>query len=293
MPTLVHDSPTGGGQKPMVLPRVTPAVTAKWAKGTGGPAGDEAQNLVPVLNDQGGSQLDVSHGVAGTLRAQANGNHPIVAAPVAFKVRGGKEGGGKGYLGSEDKALTLSTVQEQFLAEPIGFDHAAGAAHGMSERLNGAPTLQASSGIGRAALAHPVLVGNAGANGAGVGSETDPSYTLDTTGQQAVAFAFAENSRNEIRLEGGDGTITGALSTGGGKPGQGTPTIATPYAVRRLTPTECERLQGFPDGHTALAADDREIADTHRYRMLGNAVTVNVAEWIGKRLYAILTGAAE
>jgi DNA (cytosine-5)-methyltransferase 1 len=48
--------------------------------------------------------------------------------------------------------------------------------------------------------------------------------------------------------------------------------------VRRLTPTECERLQGFPDGHTA------GFSDSTRYKMLGNAVCVNVAEWIARRL---------
>jgi DNA (cytosine-5)-methyltransferase 1 len=51
--------------------------------------------------------------------------------------------------------------------------------------------------------------------------------------------------------------------------------------VRRLTPTECERLQGFPDGWTA------GFTDSTRYRMLGNAVAVPCAEWIGKRLKAI------
>lgn len=53
---------------------------------------------------------------------------------------------------------------------------------------------------------------------------------------------------------------------------------------RRLTPRECERLQGFPDDWTRYADDGRAIADGPRYRMLGNAVTVNVAEWIGRRL---------
>lgn len=53
-------------------------------------------------------------------------------------------------------------------------------------------------------------------------------------------------------------------------------------AVRRLTPTECERLQGFPDGWTA------GFSDTVRYRMLGNAVCVDVAEWIAKRLAAAM-----
>jgi len=49
-------------------------------------------------------------------------------------------------------------------------------------------------------------------------------------------------------------------------------------SVRRLTPTECERLQGFPDGWTA------GFADSTRYKMLGNAVCVKVGEWIAMRL---------
>lgn len=51
--------------------------------------------------------------------------------------------------------------------------------------------------------------------------------------------------------------------------------IASEQAVRRLTPVECERLQGFPDGWT------EGVADSHRYRQMGNAVTVNVANYIG------------
>ena len=54
--------------------------------------------------------------------------------------------------------------------------------------------------------------------------------------------------------------------------------------VRRLTPLECERLQGMPDDHTRWTADGTQIADTHRYRMIGNAVAVPVVEWIGHRL---------
>jgi len=53
--------------------------------------------------------------------------------------------------------------------------------------------------------------------------------------------------------------------------------------IRRLTPTECERLQGFPDGWT------EGVSDTQRYKMLGNAVTVNVIEFLGKRLRKCLS----
>jgi site-specific DNA-cytosine methylase len=51
-------------------------------------------------------------------------------------------------------------------------------------------------------------------------------------------------------------------------------------SVRRLTPLECERLQGFPDGWTDIPGN----SDTQRYRQLGNAVAVPVAEWIMRRL---------
>ena len=51
------------------------------------------------------------------------------------------------------------------------------------------------------------------------------------------------------------------------------------YGVRRLTPVECERLQGFPDGWTEPAR-----SDSARYKALGNAVTVNTVGWILRRI---------
>lgn len=54
--------------------------------------------------------------------------------------------------------------------------------------------------------------------------------------------------------------------------------IAEPQTVRRLTPTECERLQGFPDGWTAGQAD------SNRYKQMGNAVAVPVVQWIINRV---------
>lgn len=69
-------------------------------------------------------------------------------------------------------------------------------------------------------------------------------------------------------------TLTKQSPTGGGHQ----MSVAGSFGVRRLTPTECERLQGFPDGWT-----DGQ-SDTVRYRQLGNAVAVPVAEWIGRRI---------
>ena len=54
--------------------------------------------------------------------------------------------------------------------------------------------------------------------------------------------------------------------------------------IRRLTPIECERLQGFPDNWTAIDKDGNEISDTQRYKTLGNAVSIPVVREIGIRL---------
>lgn len=54
--------------------------------------------------------------------------------------------------------------------------------------------------------------------------------------------------------------------------------------VRRLTPLECERLQSFPDHWTRYGHDGKEMSDSARYRMLGNACPPIVTQWIGKRI---------
>ena len=64
----------------------------------------------------------------------------------------------------------------------------------------------------------------------------------------------------------------------------GTHGLETQMVVRRLTPVECERLQGFPDGWTDIGTLEKPTADSHRYKQLGNAVTVNVAQWIAQKI---------
>ena len=59
---------------------------------------------------------------------------------------------------------------------------------------------------------------------------------------------------------------------------------ATATAVRRLLPVECERLQGFSDGYTAIPYRGKPAADGPRYKALGNSWAVNCARWIGRRI---------
>ena len=58
-------------------------------------------------------------------------------------------------------------------------------------------------------------------------------------------------------------------------------------AVRRLTPVECERLQGFPDGYTNVPFRGKPVTDGHRYKALGNSKAVPVVRWIGERIAAV------
>lgn len=62
------------------------------------------------------------------------------------------------------------------------------------------------------------------------------------------------------------------------------PAIANNFAVRRLTPTECERLQGLPDNHTLVSPND---ADGPRYKAIGNGMALPVLRWIGERIQMV------
>jgi site-specific DNA-cytosine methylase len=93
---------------------------------------------------------------------------------------------------------------------------------------------------------------------------------FDNGDTRATTIIFYANRVADIRLQDDKiNTLQARMGTGGNN----MPMVATTQ-VRRLTPLECERLQGFPDGWTA------DQSDTHRYKQMGNAVAVPVVEWI-------------
>jgi DNA (cytosine-5)-methyltransferase 1 len=96
-------------------------------------------------------------------------------------------------------------------------------------------------------------------------------------GNIVVATGIANRGREDgVNWEArGDG-LAGALRTAGGS--GSTPHALVGSSIRRLTPVECERLQGFPDNWTA------GVSDTQRYKQMGNAVTVNVIEAVARKL---------
>ncbi len=126
-------------------------------------------------------------------------------------------------------------------------------------------------------------------NGLGIGSEGDPSYTLDQTGAQAVAIQGTIIGRADHN---------GPQGSGVGQPGAPMYTLDSVsqhgvehnMQVRRLTPVECERLMGWPDNHTLPRTDGKQNPDTTRYKMCGNGVASPVAQWIGQNLMEIMGG---
>lgn len=108
-----------------------------------------------------------------------------------------------------------------------------------------------------------------------------------TTAGMGIAHSVAVRGREDGQAwELGDPEVGNALRAGDGGSSRGNWALTPQLAVRRLTPTECERLQGFPDGWT------EGRSDSARYRMLGNAVAVPVAAWIATRLADVAGGAS-
>ncbi len=98
----------------------------------------------------------------------------------------------------------------------------------------------------------------------------------------------SEGSTVEVR---NDGTANALLTPNGGRAGMGVGAIGWGMQVRRLTPIECERLQGFPDDHTLIGwrgKDAAECPDGPRYKAIGNSMAVPVMRWIGERIAAAL-----
>lgn len=122
-----------------------------------------------------------------------------------------------------------------------------------------------------------------GKEGGGKGPlvSNDQSLTLATANDQVLAFH--ENQRAELTTS----ETAGALKNGGGKPGQGYPAVQQGMQVRRLTPIECARLQGFPDTYLDIIYRGKPAADGNKYKALGNSWAVPVVRWIGERINAV------
>jgi DNA (cytosine-5)-methyltransferase 1 len=167
---------------------VCQTVTSRWGTGGGNVPLVQSYSIREdaKANNFSATPLEVTPALQ-ALRPSVQSHHAQTFVAHAFKVRGGCEGGGKGYLGSDEKAFTLSVTQDQ-----------------------------------------------------------------------QIAFNVNDEQKSQN------------------------------MAVRRLTPTECERLQGFPDNYTNIPWRGKpDSPDAPRYKAMGNSMAVPVMAWIGKRIQEV------
>jgi DNA (cytosine-5)-methyltransferase 1 len=126
---------------------------------------------------------------------------------------------------------------------------------------------------------------NAGSDGAGF-RDDGQAFTLEARGvPQSVAMAVNFRGReNGTQIELGGEQAT-AVRAGGGTSSKSHALVHS--GVRRLTPRECERLQGFPDDYTLIKFRGKPAKDSPRYRAIGNSMARPVMLWIGQRIDAV------
>lgn len=228
----------------------------------GSPSGNCMPSIL-CINDQGGQIMECSENVTGTLRAQEHGHQPLVLRP----------------------------------GKPLLYEN-----YGIDSRYTGphkvAPTLSARMGTGglNTSLVQQVpeevicIAGNAidrqpQNGGNGFGWQRDISYTLTTSDRHSV---YARQRVDQFK----DDDVASTESARQHK--DATDLVCQPPStwdadcrnlIRRLTPLECERLQGYPDGWTDVPG----ASDSSRYKALGNSVAIPCVEYLMQRVAMVIT----
>lgn len=299
----LEDQHINGGGRCLSLPPVSMCLNA----GAMGRQDAESETLIPTF----GGGFDVTH----SLRAEGfdasedgtgRGTPIAPVAPVAYRTAGD---GAVYEEGNATAPLTTGTDPSTNIVAFSCEDHGADAG-------DLSPTLRAMghsgghpNGGGQVAIA--IRTAQTGSNGWGVNTD-GVGYTLDGA-QQAVAIALRGREGGATAEVGDEVGHTLRASSGGGDK----PHVMTGMAVRRLTPRECERLQGFPDDYTLIpwrawreanrkgvsyevllikrgmrlrGPSIEECPDSPRYKAIGNSWAVPCVRWIGARVDAQLRG---
>ena len=214
-----------------------------------GSPGGNCMPSVLCLNDQGGSVMECSENVSGTLRAQEHGHQPLVYENHGIDSR---------YTGPHKVAPTMS------------------ARYGTGG--NNIPLVEQNADticiFGNIVDRQPQNGGN------GLGCQEDLAYTLTAADRHAV---YSRQRVDDFRRN-------DVVSTQSARQHKDATDLicqqaeSYAYLIRRLTPLECERLQGFPDGWTDIPG----ASDSARYKALGNSVAIPCVEFIMSRIAAAM-----
>jgi DNA (cytosine-5)-methyltransferase 1 len=244
-------------------------------------------------------------GISNTLQAFAGtggGNSPMVAQPIALAEntigRQPQNGGNGDGFTDGGPMYTLNATGVHGVAQPIAyaFDSLSSNSMKSANPISGcnevdvSKTLDTSRGLdpscnqGGIGVAQPIAFT----------TEQTPKYNHDqalTLTKQSPTGGGQPQCVAQPIAVGTDlynGNITGDVAATMGTPGSSInasgPTVLQSMAVRRLTPVECERLQGFGDNYTDIKSKNKPTPDGPRYKALGNSMAVPVMAWIGQRI---------
>ena len=234
-------------------------VTSRWAKGSGGPSGSECG-------------LFVAHKVYETHPADSR----VKEMGDVCQTVTSRWGTGGGNVP---------------LVQSFGFEPGIAKREGNPNRFveESSPTLRANMGDNQVAVAYSIREDAKANNFSATPLEVTPalqamqpsvqSHHAQTFVVDRAAFNQGQNALYEPKIE-----QTEVMPTLVSK---GPHAVMNHMAVRRLTPTECERLQGFKDSYTLIPWKKGKSPDGHRYKALGNSMAVPVMKWIGERINEI------
>lgn len=222
-----------------------------------GSSGGSCMPSVLCLNDQGGKIMDCTEDISGTLRAEEHGHQPLILSIQQSEAET-----------ETDRSTTAIEMTNMCGGnQPSLFEN-----HGIDARYRGplsvAPTLPARAGTGGnnlSLVAQPV---------------TSQVYCR----QRVDVFQNGEISSTESARQYKDATDLVCQIPADGSPLQDALAAGVRALIRRLTPLECERLQGFPDGWTDIPG----ASDSARYRALGNSVAIPCVEYLIRRIVIVL-----
>ena len=222
-----------------------------------GSAGGNCMPAILCLNDQGGKIMDCTEDISGTLRAEEHGHQPLILSIQQSEAET-----------ETDRSTTAAEMTNMCGGnQPSLFEN-----HGIDARYRGplsvAPTLPARAGTGGnnlSLVAQPV---------------TSQVYCR----QRVDVFQNGEVAGTESARQCKDATDLVCQIPADGSPLQDALAAGVRALIRRLTPLECERLQGFPDGWTDIPG----ASDSARYRALGNSVAIPCVEYLIRRIVIVL-----
>lgn len=241
---------------------------------------------------QGSSGRDMDHGHSHLVTEAYGGNRTAGPIDVATAVKGdnnNQDFESETFITHIDGGEVARTLRAEHDGAPCdnsgydviafsGNDDGQGAAQDVSPTLRGMPGSRPNGGQSMAVAFQPRVARNDRGGPSEVAHPLTAEAGRTGKGDSANCIAFTEelNASSEI---------TGALSRGGD--GGRHDGVMHQSVVRRLTPIECERLQGFPDNFTRISwrgKDPENCPDGPRYKALGNSMAVPVMRWLGERI---------